>query len=133
MKEFKAEPLPNVEQLSIWGIFEKFMIYEVVGISGVLSTCVWRQGQHIHKLESQQIKSLTLHDINSDGLADIVVEQNSGDKIVYYSDGNDVYLTAEQMKQREIDKIEAGYREQLRKTDEFHKRAYDGNNIGGRE
>ena len=82
--------------------------------------------------QSQQITSLTSRDVNSDGLADIVVKQNSGDKIIYYNTGSE-YLTAEQMEQREIQKIEQSYQEQLKKTNEFYKRAYDGNNVGDNE
>ena len=70
----------------------------------------------------------TTRDLNSDGLADIVVEQNSGDKTVYYNTESG-YLTAEQMKQREIQKIEQSYQEQLRQINEFYKIACDGNNI----
>ncbi len=103
-----------------------------IGLGVGLASTIWG-GISNSRVNNQQIKSLSSRDINSDGLADIVVEQNSGDKTIYYNDGQDRYLTAEQMKQREIEKIEAGYREQLRQTKEFYNRAYDGNNAGGRE
>jgi hypothetical protein len=93
--------------------------------------------------EDQKINSVSTRDVNSDGLADIVVERNSGDKIAYYNTGSE-YLTkeqmrqreeyeVEQMKQREIERIEQSYQEQLRQTNEFYKRAYDENNLRGRE
>ncbi|MDP3026186.1 MAG: hypothetical protein Q8N63_00635 [Nanoarchaeota archaeon] len=80
-------------------------------------------------LPLQGIKSVSTRDINSDGLADIVVEQNSGKKTIYYNAGAE-YLTADQMEQREIQRIEQSYQEQLKKTNGSYKNAYDGNNEG---
>ena len=77
-----------------------------------------------------KIVNVSLKDMNSDGLSDIVLEQNSRDKIVFYNTGNG-YLTAEQMNQREIEKINQSYKEQLRKTNEFYKKAYDRNDLRG--
>ncbi len=88
-----------------------------------------RKHRHIDQVDK---KTIDVNDLNSDGLADIVVEQNSGDKTIYYNTESG-YLTAEQMKQREIQRIEQSYQEQLRQTNESYKRAYDGNNVGGAE
>ena len=55
---------------------------------------------------------------------------NENDDYVFYNTGNG-YLTAEQMNQREIEKINQSYKEQLRKTNEFYKKAYDRNDLRG--
>ncbi|GEM_PF-2778946 len=105
-----------------------------VGAIGIVILPIMTYNKGVQEANKNFIKSSTARysDLNSDGLADIVVEQNSGDKIIYYNTGSE-YLTAEQMKQREIQRIEQSYQEQLKKTNEFYKKAYDGNNVGGRE
>lgn len=80
---------------------------------------------------SKKVSSVSMRDINNDGLEDIVVEQNSGDKTIYYNTGNG-YSTAEEIKNMEIRKIEEGYQKQLKETNEFYRKAYgDSNSVGG--
>jgi hypothetical protein len=105
-------------------------IVTLLVIAGIFAIHIDCRGD---KRIKQQTKSLTSRDVNNDGLTDIVIERQGGDKIVYYGTRDGEYLTAEQMKQREIERIETGYREQLRQTNEFYGRAYDGNDGGGRE
>jgi hypothetical protein len=128
MVEYKPNPLESSAPSWAHGILG--LVSSILGVTIVQSYNLYNINQN---LRSQQVKSVSTRDVNNDGLADIVIEREGGDKTVYYGTRDGEYLTTEQMKQREIEKIETAYQEQLRRTDEFYGRAYDGNDRGGRE
>ncbi len=92
-------------------------------LAGTLCGVVYKEAKQISECRSQLVKSVSTRDANSDGLVDVIIENNSGNRITYFNTGTE-YLTQEQIRDREIHKIEQAYQQQLKDANEFYQRAY---------
>ncbi|MGV8151464.1 MAG: hypothetical protein ACP5OG_00125 [Candidatus Nanoarchaeia archaeon] len=79
----------------------------------------------------RRVSSVNIIDENNDGLQDIVINEGKNRSQTYFGTKDGKYLTADQIKQSELERIEQGYQKQLRETNEYFKRAYSEPNLVG--
>ena len=105
-----------------WGTVFASLKYDV-GINKLKAKYQSRISDIKEFCESRGIKSVDVNDFNSDGLVDVVIEHNSGEREIYYN-FEGLYDTCENIKQREVGRIQNSYIKYLKDANEYFQKSY---------